>query len=348
VTKYLRPAVILLIGGALAYWFIASTDWSVVGDRISHVKVWPLALSIVLINFTMLARALRWQVLLAPLARISLRNSFAATAIGFGAVFVIGRAGEVVRPVVLSLRERLRPSATLATILIERIFDTAAVVALFSTNLLIFQLPQQTAESHQTMTLLRTLGALLSTGVLVGIGILILLRLRANVFLQWLETRTAAFPQKVMRPILNLLRSLAEGLSVLVGARALFLSVAYTACVWGLVTTATWLVAYAFGLDFPITNIIFILGFGLVGSIVPTPGGAAGAFHVSAAKGFKFLGVEANLAAAIAVIYHLIAFGAPFILGLYYLIRDDISVQQLRDALNEEMEPNNERAKGNA
>ena len=253
-TKYLKPALVLLIGGALAYWFIARTDWSVVGERIRHAKLWPLVLGIVIINLTMLARALRWQVLLAPIARVSLRNSFAATAIGFGAVFVIGRAGEVVRPVALSLRERLRPSATLATILIERIFDTAAVVGLFSVNLLFFQMPQQDATSQNSMTLLRTLGATLSIGVIVGIIALVLLRLRAEPLLHWLEARTTALPQKLMRPVLNLLRALAEGLSVLTGARALLLAVAYSACVWSLVTLATWLVTYAFGLDLPLTQ----------------------------------------------------------------------------------------------
>ncbi|NOT61514.1 MAG: flippase-like domain-containing protein [Acidobacteria bacterium] len=335
--KYLKTAIVLLIGGALAYWFIARTDWSVVGEKIRHVNGWALFASLILINLTMVARGFRWQVLLAPIAPVSVRNAFAATAIGFGAIFVIGRAGEVVRPIALSLRERLRPSATLATLLIERIFDTAAVVGLFSFNLLFFQMPQQTAEARQTLALLRTTGALLSFGVIVGVGVLIFLRWRAEVLLQWLETRTAALPPKLMRPLLNLLRSLAEGLAVLTGARALLLAVFYSACVWALVTAATWLVAYAFGLHLPITYAVFVLGFGLVGSIVPTPGGGAGAFHAAAAKGLEFLGIETNLAAAIAVVYHLIAFGAPFILGLYYLIRDDISVQQIRDSLNEEM-----------
>ncbi len=343
--NYLKPAIVLLIGGALAYWFIARTDWSVVGEKMRHVNGWALFASLILINLTMLARGFRWQVLLAPIAPVSVRNAFAATAIGFGAIFVIGRAGEVARPIALSLRERLRPSATLATILIERIFDTAAVVGLFSVNLLFFQMPEQTTNTYQdaqqTMMRLRTLGALLSLGVIIGIGVLILLRLRSEPLLKWLETRTAALPQKLMRPLLNLLRSLAEGLAVLTGVRSLLLAVFYSACVWALVTAATWLVVYAFGLHLPLTYIIFVLGFGLVGSIVPTPGGGAGAFHAAAAKGLEFLGIETNLAAAIAVVYHLIAFGAPFILGLYYLIRDDLSVQQIRDALNEEMTTHN-------
>ena len=47
----------------------------------------------------------------------------------------------------------------------------------------------------------------------------------------------------------------------------------------------------------------------------------------------EFLGLEPNLAASIAIVYHLIAFGPPFVIGLYFLIRDDISFRQLREMI---------------
>src|SRR5262245_63367288 len=89
----------------------------------------------------MFARSLRWQTFLAPIRTAKFNDLFAATAVGFGAIFVIGRAGEIIRPAVLSLRERIKPTATFATILIERLFDTTAVVSIFAANLLFFKLP---------------------------------------------------------------------------------------------------------------------------------------------------------------------------------------------------------------
>ena len=94
---------------------------------------------------------------------------------------------------------------------------------------------------------------------------------------------------------------------------------------------------FAFSLDFSLSQIIFVLGFGLVGSVVPTPGGSAGAYHAAAAaKGLDFLGLDPNLAASIAIVYHLIAFGPPFVIGLFYLVRDDISLGQLREMIASE------------
>jgi hypothetical protein len=72
--------------------------------------------------------------------------------------------------------------------------------------------------------------------------------------------------------------------------------------------------------------------------VAPTPGGSAGAFHAAAAKGLEFLGLDSNLAASIAIVYHLIAFGPPFVIGLFYLIRDDISLGQLREMIASETE----------
>lgn len=325
----------------MAYWFASRLDWAMVGKHLRTARIWPLLLGATLINLTIVVRSLRWQVLLKPIAPVKLSNVVEATAVGFGGLFVIGRAAEIIRPALLSLREQLQPSATFATILIERIFDTVAVVTLFSISLLFFDLPDVQAASWQKVGGTRTLGLVLLVGVLVGVIVLILLRLKAEPIIVWLERQSVRLPQKLIQPVLNFLHHLVNGLSVLLNLPELAITVFYTIGVWTLVSSTTWLALYAFGLSFSLKQTLFILGFGLVGSIIPTPGGSAGAFHVAAAKAFEFLGVESNLAASVAIVYHLIAFGPPFLLALYYLIRHDISYKQLRKMLASEGQPYN-------
>jgi uncharacterized membrane protein YbhN (UPF0104 family) len=79
-----------------------------------------------------------------------------------------------------------------------------------------------------------------------------------------------------------------------------------------------------------------VLGAGLVGSLIPTPGGSAGAFHAATQKGLVFLDVEPNLAAAAAIAIHIVSFGSPFIFALFYLMRTDISLEQLRAMMSGE------------
>lgn len=338
--KKLKSILILLIGLGLAYWFVNRVDWQMVGVHLRNARIWPLVVGALLVNITILMRSLRWQAFLAPIARVSLRNVIAATSIGFGGLFVIGRAGsEIIRPAVLSLRERLQPSATLATILIERIYDTTAVVLLFALALMFLQLPADRTATWDKLGGTRTVGVFLLLALLTGIIMLVVLRLKAEPIINWLQRATSRLPQKLAQPLLNLVRHLADGLSVLLNLRELALSIFYTACVWALVSFSTWLTLYAFRETFSLGHVLFILGFGLMGSLIPTPGGSAGAFHVAAAKGLEFVGLEPNKAASIAIVYHLIAFGPPFVLGLYYLIRDDISFGQLREMIASENSP---------
>ena len=79
-----------------------------------------------------------------------------------------------------------------------------------------------------------------------------------------------------------------------------------------------------------------MLGWALVGSLVPTPGGAAGAFHAATAGALIFLGVDVETAAAISIVMHLVDFGPAFIFGLVYLLRGDINLSRLRSLTSSE------------
>ena len=325
--KTLKSLIVLLIGIGLAYWFARGIDWATVGGFWKQANAWLLLLGALLINLTMLVRALRWVTFLQPITRANLWDALSATVIGFGCIFVVGRAGDVVRPLLLSLRTRIKASATIATILIERIYDMTAVGALFAVNLLFIELPGSKAIELQKM---RSLGLLMLVGLGVGLGLLIVLRLRAQWLIGLFEKVFSWLPKRLLDFAVGLLTHLAAGLSVLLNARELLKTVAQTALVWGLIAGAYWVVARAFSLHLSLSQTIFVLGAGLVGSLIPTPGGSAGAFHAATQKGLVFLDVEPNLAAAAAIAIHIVSFGSPFIFALFYLVRTDIRLGQLR------------------
>ena len=101
-TKQIKPILIIVAGLGLVYWFVSRLNWTMVGEHLRNARLWPLLLAAVLINLTIFARSLRWREFLAPIAEVKLSNLIAATAVGFGGLFVIGRAAEVIRPTVLS------------------------------------------------------------------------------------------------------------------------------------------------------------------------------------------------------------------------------------------------------
>ena len=284
------------------------------------------------ISLAYLFRAARWGALLAPLCPAGLRNLFIATTVGFGAVFLFGRTGEVVRPVVLPMRDpKIRASASFVTIMVERIYDMLAVVVLFAVNLLWFRPPANVGGEFGRV---RMAGIILLLVALAGVFGLTQFRRKSQGAIGWikktLEGRTF-IPARLTRAVVSILEQLASALRVLVDARELAVTVGWSAMVWLSIALANLLVLRAFGLPFGMTATIFVLGWSLVGSLVPTPGGAAaGAFHAATAAGLIFLGVQRDTAAAISIVLHLVDFGPAFVFGLYYIVRGDINLSRLR------------------
>jgi len=329
--KYLRFFLFALLAVLILWWFGRGLDWAEVKSSVEAADWRLLVAAILVVCATYWLRALRWRALLAPLAQASMRELFVATTIGFSGLFLFGRAGEILRPIVLPLREpRVSPGASFVTIGVERIYDMVAVVVLFAANLLVFRPP---AEYAGEFAHIRGAGFVLLFGCIVGIACLMLFRFYSTGVIDWLAGRFAVWsfvPERIGRAITNLLKQLALSLGVLTNVRSLFVTIGWTCALWFAITLANLLVLRAFGLPFGFSETIFMLGWSLVASLVPTPGGGAGAYHGATGAALVLLGVGKNQAAATVLILHPIVFAPALIFGLYYFLRGDINIARVR------------------
>ena len=329
--KYIEFGVLCLLASLLLWWFGRNLDWAEVRQSLSTADPLLLGMAILIICLAYLVRAFRWAALLKPLGAARLSDLFAATVIGFSGVFLVGRAGEFVRPVVLSMRDpRVRPSASLVTIVVERIYDMAAVALMFAVNLIWFK-PPLTLEVSFDRVRIAGIGLLAAT--ILGIAFLTWFRKQSalviNLF-QRLFARWHFIPQRLAKLVLRILEQLAQALRVLVNFRELAETTGWTVVLWFGIALANLLVMRAFHLEVGLSETIFVLGWSLVGSLVPTPGGAAGAFHAATAAGLLFLGVKKETAAALSIVLHLVDFGPALLFGVFYVIRGDLSWAKLR------------------
>ena len=329
--KYIEFVGLCLLATALLWWFGRNLDWREVGQRVSSANPFLLLAAVAIICLAYVVRAFRWGALLKPLVPARLPDLFAATTIGFSAVFLIGRAGEFVRPVVLPMRDpRVRPSASLVTIFVERIYDMMAVALMFAFNLIWFQ-PVVTHEVSFGRVRIVGFGMLVAT--ILGLIFLVWYRTKSAWLIEILNRRVTRWrfvPQRLTKLVIGMLEQLSQALRVLVNVRELAVTIGWTILVWFGIALANFLVMRAFGLQVGVSETLFVLGWSLVGSLVPTPGGAAGAFHAATAAGFLFLGVEKELAAAVSIILHLVDFGPAVLFGVFYAIRGDLSISRLR------------------
>ena len=333
--KYIEFVVLCLFVLVLLWWFGRNLDWAEVGDAVRNANPYLLAAAVLIISAAYFLRAFRWGALLKPLSAARFSDLFAATTIGFSGVFLLGRAGEFVRPVVLSMRDpRVRPSASLVTIVVERIYDMSAVALMFAINLLWFVPPNTVEVSFERV---RTAGWILLGATIFGIAFLIWFRTKSPLVIGFLERLFASWrfiPRKLAKLVLGLFEQLAQALRVLVNLGELFETIGWTVLVWVGIASANLLVMRAFHLPVGPGETIFVLGWSLVGSLVPTPGGAAGAFHAATAAGLLFLGVQKETAAALSIVLHLVDFGPAILFGIFYVIRGDLSLSKLRTMIS--------------
>ncbi len=336
--KYIKFIFLFLFTVFIFWFFGRNLDWQQVSTGLKRADPWYLGAAVLIICLGYLLRAVRWKVLLSPITPSSLRELFATTTVGFAAIFLIGRMGEIVRPMWLPMRDRrVRPSAALVTLGLERIFDMAALTSFFAVNLIWFT-PQIGREAD--FEYVRWAGLLMLLGVVTGFIVLIIFQRNSDRVTLWAEgfTDRQWMPKRLRAIFLSILRQLGSALAILTNWRQTLLVSFWTFSLWMAIAIPTWLVLLAFDLPLTFSDSLFIMGFATVSSIVPTPGGAAGAFHTATAVSLLFLknDILVEDAAAVSIAMHLVYFAPAVFFGLYYFFHGDISIERFRSLLSSE------------
>jgi uncharacterized protein (TIRG00374 family) len=334
--KHLKTIILVLLTAALLWRLWRGVNWTEVGHSLSQASPLLLGAAFVVSCTTNLIRSFRWRALLAPLAPASVPQVFAATNIGLGSTFIFGTAvGELIRPLSLSLLSpQVRRSASFLSVVGERVCDVSVVFVLFGLSLLWLPLysSRLLQSGHAT-----EIGITLLLLPLLALCVLFFANRRFVNASSRLSGKTANWnlaPNPVSRFFLRLTHQLTHALTLLTNRRTLLVVTAWTTVQWLSIILTTWLTLRAFGMPFGVKETILVMCCGLVGSLVPTPGGAAGAFHVAISSGLIFLGATLDQAAAISIVSHLLGYVPALIFGSYYLLRWDVNLTQLQQQVH--------------
>jgi uncharacterized protein (TIRG00374 family) len=317
----------MILSAALAVglfaFFLSRANLADVADRIAHLKVAFLLLATAASVGSIFLRAWRWQWILEPVERVAFRPAFAATAIGFAASTLLPlRAGEIVRPAALSRATRVPFSASLASVLFERLLDLATVLFYF----VLFVLwpgakPHLSGKAASNFHLL-SLSAVAAAAALllfacVGLWA-VYRRSSAEALLARLARRV---PERFRERCLSAGSSFVDGLAVIGHPRAFAWTSIGSLILWFVIYAQIFFLFRAFALSLPFTATIPVLLVTLVGIAVPTPG-AVGGFHKACQIALTyFYGVNIDTATGLALIYHLVAFAPVTAIGLFLATR---------------------------
>src|SRR5271165_7254965 len=161
-------------------------------SQFSGAKLWHairganytyLLLSVVAIYLCYAIRAWRWQRFQAHLGQAKFWNIYAMNLAGFSALFLLGRAAEPVRPLLISRKDKLPLADTFGIYALERILDAASTAVLAAVGLLVFESSGHLAANGSATIFekaARTAGTFFSIGAIVAIAGLIYLRFHGH------------------------------------------------------------------------------------------------------------------------------------------------------------------------
>lgn len=267
-----------MAAGAAAWWIhrelaTRSFDWRLAVDSIARLRWSWLLLAMLAIFATYYGRALRWAVMLRPLkARPSVRNLLSATVIGFTAITLFGRAGELVRPYLIARKEQVPVSSQLATLLLERMFDLLMALVLFG-----FALARVNAEGiavGPTLTTVLALGGkFLSFMGIILLVVLLFCRHFAEPARRRITDALRFLPESQFLKCERLVSAFVQGVESTRSDSALLLMLLYSAAEWVLIVACYWCIVESFPMiNITFVDIIIFIGFISFGAAVQLPG----------------------------------------------------------------------------
>lgn len=300
----------LALGMVVSLFFLYLTlrkvAWGDVAGALAGVSLPILSLALITKGMTFLAMGLRSRGTVAPGGTVPLKELVLSHLLGYtGNNILPFRLGELLRVEYLARRHALSRSFLVGTVAIERLLDTATLLAIF--GLVVPAVFGRRALSGNFLLL---------AGATVALLVVVVVAAR------W--RRLPDVVGKVLRPLSAGLAELVGkqtqkvslGLSSLSDGRWAPRIVAGTVLYWLLALGSMAIIMTAFGLDLPLWAPLLVVAVTALGTALPTSPGAVGTYHYFSALALSLLGVDRATTISFAIVAHGMAFVPYTLVGL--------------------------------
>src|SRR5262245_56255616 len=266
-----RTIIVSVLAIALFAWFLRHANFADVWVQVRRARVEMLVAGFFAVILTYVIRAYRWQFLLHPIGPTRFRTALRTTVIGFAALGVLpARAGDVLRPYLLARQEGLSTSATLATIVMERVLDLIAVLALLA--LYVWGIADSAALPPALLRGIEVSSALAGAVAIVLMGVMWVLATHPERIGGLVFAMARVLPHAVADRLADLARTFSGGFAAAREPRALAAAVAWSFPLWLAIAAEAWMVTIAFGIAMPFSGTFLLQALLVIGFAVPTPG----------------------------------------------------------------------------
>jgi uncharacterized protein (TIRG00374 family) len=284
--------------------------WLLPGIAVYFIAVW--------------ARAWRWHYLLRPLKKIPTKTMFPVVCIGYmGNNIYPARAGEVLRAVVLKKREDVPVSASLATVIVERIFDGVVMLGFIFLNLgALAKLSDQDSGFVGNIQQLALWGSVLFIGALVVFLAAAMFPEVTKRVADWFINHL--IPNKFRDKISAITNRFLSGLESLRSPRDALMVFFTSVIIWLLEVLKYWFVMQGFGFTVSYFALMLMNGIVNLATTIPSAPGYIGTFDLPGIQLLKAYGVPGEIASGYTLVLHAALWLPITLLGAYYFAKEGL------------------------
>ena len=316
----------VLLGTALSSLFVIlvlrKVDFEGLTQSLQQAEYIYLTPVVFLIVIEFWIRAYRWKYIFASIKDIKTHRLFSATMVGFGANNVLpARLGEIVRAYVIAKIENVSKSASLATIVVDRLFDGLALFFFAAIVLLSFPFPQ----------FLKGAGIGFFIFYVASLSFITLLGIKREETLRVVSFILNIFPQAVSERTIRFFRSFSDGLTIFADGRSFLIAFLLSLLMWFTVALIAQCVIAAFDLDLPIYAALVITIIVCLGIVIPSGPGFVGTFQYFCILSLRLFDIPKDLGLGFSIVLHAIQITVITLLGLFYFWKEHLSLRDLAD-----------------
>lgn len=299
-----------------------NTFWA----TISQANYWWLIPGVAVYFVAVLARTWRWHYMLRHLARIPVLRLFPIVVIGYmGNNVYPARAGEVLRSYVLRRKEGVPISASLATVVLERLFDGLVMLLFVFVTLPFAPLPAGYSALVTSFSVV----------FFIVLGLFLAMAARPQVMSRWYAWAVDRFVPEGLRPrVHGLFDQFIIGLQSLRSPRELLLIFLSSAAIWLTETLKYWFVMFAFPPEMHVSFVVLMLMTAVVNlaTTLPSAPGYVGTFDVPGIAVLTAYGVPRALATGYTLVLHVALWLPITALGALFMLFEQVGWGDMRRA----------------
>lgn len=345
-----------IIVSAVSIWLFASNiEWETTKSSLKEANYLYVIPAILISVLVMALRSLRWQSILSPIKKVPFMDLFSINYIGFMANSVLpARAGEIIRPLIVSKKDNIKMTSTLTTVVLERIFDMLGL--LIFTIVILAIIPTESSHKQHNIdsvsieqgirngdastpgehthknSFLETLKKWI--GIFAGAGIAAITFLSLFVFIPTQLTRIShklfsIFPLKISKKLNEFLDSFISGLQILGNKWHVAWIFLLTIGIWLCIAGSIYVLSFSFNLNLPFTGACLVSICIAFAVALPQAPGYIGVFHLATQKTLEIFNVELASSQSYAITLWVVSTIPIIIIGFFFLWKEGLSFKDL-------------------